>query len=37
MAKENMLIKRPVVTLPNGILVGYSEDLYQQHFNTKGK
>ena len=37
MAKENMLIKRPVVTLPDSILVGYSEDLYRQHFSTKGK
>jgi len=37
MAKENMLIKRPVITTGEHILVGYSEDLYQQHFNTKGK
>ena len=31
MAKENMLIKRPVIITSNNILVGYDETLYQKH------
>ncbi len=31
MAKENMLIKRPVIITTNSLLVGYNETLYQQH------
>lgn len=31
MAKENMLIKRPVITTTNSLLVGYNETLYQQY------
>jgi len=31
MAKENMLIKRPVITTADQILIGYNETLYQQH------
>lgn len=30
LAKENMLIKRPVIELGNAILVGYDEALYQE-------
>ena len=30
MAKENMLIKRPVIELDHAILVGYNEDLYKE-------
>ena len=30
LAKENMLIKRPVITLDNDVIVGYNEDLYNQ-------
>ena len=29
LAKENMLIKRPVVELENGLLIGYNEAVYQ--------
>lgn len=29
LAKENMLIKRPVIELDNAILVGYDETLYK--------
>jgi len=28
MAKENMLIKRPVITFENNIIVGYNESQY---------
>lgn len=28
LAKENMLIKRPVITLDNNVIVGYNETLY---------
>ena len=28
LAKENMLIKRPVITLDNKVIVGYNETLY---------
>ena len=28
LAKENMLIKRPVITLENKIIIGYNEDEY---------
>ena len=31
MAKENMLIKRPVIITPDNVLVGYSETLYQEY------
>ena len=31
MAKENMLIKRPVITTTDQILIGYNETLYQQY------
>ena len=31
MAKENMLIKRPVIITTDGVLVGVNETLYQQH------
>ena len=37
MAKENMLIKRPVITIPNEVLIGYDTNLYQQHFIKKGE
>ncbi len=30
LAKENMLIKRPVIELDNDILVGYDETLYKE-------
>lgn len=30
LAKENMLIKRPVITLGNDVLVGYNETLYKE-------
>lgn len=30
MAKENMLIKRPVIVLSGSVLIGYSETLYQK-------
>ena len=30
LAKENMLIKRPVIELDNAILVGYDETLYKK-------
>ena len=30
LAKENMLIKRPVITLGNDVIVGYNESAYQQ-------
>jgi len=30
MAKENMLIKRPVLELDNDILVGYNENIYKE-------
>ena len=29
LSKENMLIKRPVITLDNDVIVGYNETLYQ--------
>ena len=28
LAKENMLIKRPVITFDNGVIVGYNESQY---------
>jgi len=34
LAKENMLIKRPVITLEDDILVGYDEKCYQTKFNV---
>ena len=30
LAKENMLIKRPVITLDNDVIVGYNEELYNE-------
>jgi len=36
LAKENMLIKRPVITLDNKVIVGYNETNYLNHLNTKG-
>lgn len=30
LAKENMLIKRPVITLDNKVIVGYNESLYSE-------
>ncbi|HEO98198.1 MAG: arsenate reductase family protein [Campylobacterales bacterium] len=30
LAKENMLIKRPVITLDNDVIVGYNENLYNE-------
>jgi len=30
LSKENMLIKRPVISFDNDILVGYNEDLYTE-------
>lgn len=30
LAKENMLIKRPVIALDNDVIVGYNEDLYNE-------
>lgn len=30
LAKENMLIKRPVITLDNNVIVGYNESLYNE-------
>jgi len=30
LAKENMLIKRPVITLDNNVIVGYNESLYSE-------
>ena len=32
LAKENMLIKRPVITLDNEVIVGYNESLYNTLF-----
>ncbi len=32
LAKENMLIKRPVITLDNEVIVGYNEPLYNTLF-----
>lgn len=29
LAKENMLIKRPVIELDNDVIIGYNETLYQ--------
>jgi Spx/MgsR family transcriptional regulator len=34
MAKENMLIKRPVILLENRVLVGYNENLYREHLTS---
>jgi len=34
LAKENMLIKRPVVTLDNNIIVGYNESQYLKNIHT---
>lgn len=31
LAKENMLIKRPVITSNNDVLVGYNETLYKEN------
>jgi arsenate reductase (glutaredoxin) len=36
LAKENMLIKRPVITLDNNIIVGYNETLYLDNLKAKG-
>ncbi|MDM5272666.1 arsenate reductase family protein [Sulfurovum sp. zt1-1] len=30
LAKENMLIKRPVITVDNHVIVGYNENLYNE-------
>lgn len=30
LAKENMLIKRPVITVDNDVIVGYNENLYNE-------
>jgi len=30
LAKENMLIKRPVITVDNDVIVGYNENLYSE-------
>ena len=30
LAKENMLIKRPVITVDNDVIVGYNESLYNK-------
>jgi Spx/MgsR family transcriptional regulator len=30
LAKENMLIKRPVIVLDNDLIVGYNENLYNE-------
>ncbi|WP_415406378.1 arsenate reductase family protein [Sulfurovum sp. CS9] len=30
LSKENMLIKRPVITFNNDVIVGYNESLYQE-------
>ena len=30
LAKENMLIKRPVITVDNDLIVGYNENLYNE-------
>lgn len=30
LAKENMLLKRPVIELENGLLIGYNEAVYQE-------
>ena len=35
MAKENMLIKRPVITTANSVSAGYNEILYRKIFNLK--
>ena len=32
MAKENMLIKRPVITFENQIIIGYNEAKYEEEF-----
>jgi Spx/MgsR family transcriptional regulator len=34
LAKENMLIKRPVVALDNKIIVGYNESQYLENIHT---
>lgn len=34
LAKENMLIKRPVITLDNKVIVGYNETLYLEHLKN---
>jgi len=37
MAKENMLIKRPVIRFENQIIIGYNEAKYEEEFkNHKG-
>ncbi len=37
LAKENMLIKRPVITFENQIIIGYNEPKYEEEFkNYKG-
>jgi len=33
LAKENMLIKRPVITFNNNVIVGYNESLYQKNIH----
>ena len=37
MGRENMLIKRPVLVLQKGILVGYDEKLYRQNLIKNGE
>ncbi|MEA1954418.1 MAG: arsenate reductase family protein [Campylobacterota bacterium] len=32
LGKENMLIKRPVITFENQIIIGYNESKYQNNF-----
>ena len=34
LAKENMLIKRPVITLDNKVIVGYNEALYLENLKN---
>lgn len=37
LSKENLLIKRPVITMDNEVIVGYNEALYNNLFNiSKG-
>ncbi|WP_345978612.1 arsenate reductase family protein [Sulfurimonas sp. HSL3-2] len=32
LCKENLLIKRPVIQYPNGIIVGYDKEIYEMEF-----
>jgi len=36
LAKENMLIKRPVIVLDNKIIVGYNESQYLENIHEEG-